>query len=76
MSRPKLLAMIDLSLYPDALAPIREVADVAELPVDRELLLKRIGEYDAYFGHTDIRRPLERKSAALVSRKVDVTNER
>jgi len=55
MSRPKLLSMIDLSFCPDALDPIKEVADVDELPVDRELLLERIGEYDAYFGHTDIR---------------------
>ena len=54
MSRPKLLSMLDLSFCPDALDPVREVADVDELPVDRSLLLERIGEYHAYFGHTDI----------------------
>ena len=55
MKKPKLLAMLDLSYCPDALDPIREVADVDELPIDRSLLLKHIGEYDVYFGHLDIK---------------------
>ena len=47
--------MVDLSLCPRALDPVREVADVDEFPVDRSLLMDRIGDYDAYFGHTEIR---------------------
>jgi len=52
--RPKVLCMVDLTLCPQALDPLREVAEVDHLPIDRRLLLERIGEYDAYFGHTDI----------------------
>jgi len=52
--RPRALCMVDLSLAPEALAPVRQVADVDELPIDRDLLIERIGEYDAYWGHLDI----------------------
>jgi len=46
--------MIDLTLAPNALDPLKEVADVDHLPIDRKVLLERIGDYDAYYGHTDI----------------------
>ena len=43
MNRPKMLCMVDLKLAPDALQSLREIADVDHLPIDRALLLKRIG---------------------------------
>jgi len=44
-----------MSLAPDGLAPLETVADVENLPPDREAVLARIGACDAYYGHTDIR---------------------
>ena len=55
MNRPKLLAALDLSTCPEALDALRDVAEVDEIPEDRALLLDRIGGYDAYFGHTNLR---------------------
>ena len=54
MKRPKVLCMLNLELAPNALEPLKKVADVDHLPIDRKLLLERIGDYDAYYGHIDI----------------------
>ncbi len=54
-TRPRVLCTVNLTLAPDALVPLRKVAEVDQLPIDRELILERIGEYDAYYGHVCIR---------------------
>ena len=48
------LCTVDLSLCPHALDPLRAVAEVDHAVLDRAATLERIGEYDAYFGHTNI----------------------
>ena len=54
--RPRVLCMLDLSLAPEALEILRQVADVEYRQVpDRSELLELIGDYDAYWGHVDIR---------------------
>ncbi len=40
--------MADTSAYPNVLDPLREIAEVAELPARQELLLERIGEFDGF----------------------------
>jgi len=55
LSSPKVLVMLNTDLCPRALDPLREVARVDHLSIDRAVLLDRIGEYDAYYGHTAIR---------------------
>ncbi|MBI4028124.1 MAG: hypothetical protein HY360_24280, partial [Verrucomicrobia bacterium] len=55
MKRPKVLCMIDLSLAPRALDPLRQVAEVEHLLADPPMLLQRIGEYDAFFGNADLK---------------------
>jgi D-3-phosphoglycerate dehydrogenase / 2-oxoglutarate reductase len=54
MKKIKILCMINTELCPHALEPLTKVAQVEHLPIDRKTLLKKIGEYDAYYGHTDI----------------------
>ena len=54
MSKSRVLCTVDLSLAPDALAPLEAVADVDHLAIDRKATLERIGDYDAYYGHTNI----------------------
>ena len=54
--RPKVLCMLDLSLAPEALEILKQCAEVDYRPVlDRGTLLEIIGDYDAYWGHVDIK---------------------
>ena len=46
--------MVDLSLVPDALERLREVADVDYVPADPEVLRQTLGGYDVYWGHVDV----------------------
>ncbi len=72
MSRPKVLCMADLELLSDALVPVEKLADVDYMAPDREALLGRIGEYDAYYCACDVR--LDREIVERASRlKVVIT---
>ena len=53
--RPRVLCMVDLSLCPQVLDILRESVDVDYRPADRAVLLDIIGQYDAYWGHIDIK---------------------
>lgn len=55
MERSKVLCMVNLSGASEGLAELREVADVDILPPDRNTLLKVIGDYNAYWGHTEVK---------------------
>ena len=50
-TKPRLLCMMDLALVPESLARLRAVAEVDCVPPDRELLRRRIGEYDPFWTH-------------------------
>lgn len=54
MNRPRVLCTVDLSVAPNALAPLEALAEVDHLVVGRAATLERIGDYDAYYGHTNI----------------------
>jgi len=47
--RFRVLCMADVSACPEALDPLREVAQVDVVPADRQVLVSSIGAYDAYF---------------------------
>lgn len=49
MARWRILCTVGLSLKPDALRPLEEVADVDYAEARRDLLLERIGVYDGYY---------------------------
>lgn len=49
--KPRLLCMVDLSLAPQAVDILSEVADVDVKPADDQVLLETIGDYDVYWGH-------------------------
>jgi D-3-phosphoglycerate dehydrogenase len=53
--QPAVLCLLDLSLVPDALAPLRQVAHVDHLPASRDTLLRCIGDYDALLVNADVR---------------------
>jgi len=55
MMRPKILCMVDLSLAPEALEIIREHADVDYLPQESHRLVELISDYDAFWGHIDLK---------------------
>jgi D-3-phosphoglycerate dehydrogenase len=56
MNKPRLFCMVDMSLCPQVLDRLREVADVEYYASpDRALLLERIDDVDVYYGHTDVR---------------------
>ena len=48
MAKPKVLCMHDVAPYPEALDPLREVAEVVCEPADQQRLVDIIAEYDAY----------------------------
>ena len=50
-TKPRLLCMVDLSLSPQAIDIVREVADVDVKPADDDVLRGTIGGYDAFWGH-------------------------
>ena len=43
-----ILSMADIAACPDVLKPLEKIADVVELPPNQELLVERIGEFDAF----------------------------
>lgn len=53
--KPKLLCMVDLSLVPEALELLRKSLDVDYFPADRGLLVDTIGQYDAFWGHLELK---------------------
>lgn len=55
MSRWKVLSSIDLRLKPDALKVLEDIADVDYVEADRDILMERIGEYDAYYASAYVR---------------------
>jgi phosphoglycerate dehydrogenase-like enzyme len=56
LNKPRLFCMVNMSLCPQVLDRLREVADVEYFASpDRALLLERISDVDVYFGHTDVR---------------------
>ena len=55
MAKPRVLCMVDLSGAPQGLALLREVADVDCRKSDGQLLKDIIGQYDAFWGHVDLK---------------------
>lgn len=53
--RPKVLCMVDFRLAPEALDYLRRHTEVECQPPSRERLLDTIGDYDAFWGHKDLR---------------------
>ena len=53
--RPRLLCMADLSVAPQGLDELKRAARVDYVPSDRKVLLDGIGEYDAFWGHTELK---------------------
>ena len=53
--RPRLLCMTDLSMAPEGLDELKRVARVDYVPSDRKVLMESIGEYDAFWGHTELK---------------------
>ncbi len=47
--------MTDLSLAPQALDILRTAADLDYRPADRDVLFRTIGDYDAFWGHVDLK---------------------
>ncbi|OGV52761.1 MAG: hypothetical protein A2017_15090 [Lentisphaerae bacterium GWF2_44_16] len=54
MDAIKTLCMLNTDLCPNALECLRGITQLDHLPISRDVLLEKIAEYDAYFGHTDI----------------------
>lgn len=55
MDQVRILCMVDLSAAPQALATLREVADVDYRPPDRQVLKDTIDQYDAFWGHVELK---------------------
>jgi D-3-phosphoglycerate dehydrogenase len=51
----QILNMADISEFPDALDPLRQIGRVVTLPADTDVLRQRIGEFDAYFAALAVR---------------------
>lgn len=51
----RILCMIDLSGAPEALAAMKQVAHVDVREPDRKVLLDIIGQYDAFWGHVNLK---------------------
>ena len=47
--------MVDLSYVPEAIETLKQVADVDFIKPDRQVLLDTIDQYDAYWGHVEIK---------------------
>ena len=67
MPKLKILCMVDLAPYPEAKAPLEEVAEVTYLPPSHDALVEVIPGYDAYFGHIHVRvdRPVIERGTRL-----------
>lgn len=53
--RPKVLCMVDLSLVPEVRAILDQALDVDYQPSSRPVLLETIGDYDALWGHMELK---------------------
>ena len=53
--KQNLLCMVDLDSTPEALDIIKEIANVDYVPSSYKMLHKNIGNYDAYWGHVDVK---------------------
>jgi D-3-phosphoglycerate dehydrogenase len=53
--KPKILCMADIGPYPDALDPVRDIAEVKVLPPDRDALLREIRDADVYYASLAVR---------------------
>lgn len=53
--RPKVLCMADLSLAPEAMEILKQAIDLDYRPPDRHVLLESIADYDAYWGHLNLK---------------------
>jgi hypothetical protein len=53
--QPRVLSMVDVSACPRVLDPLRDVAEVVELPANVEVLRDRIGSFDAYLAPLAVR---------------------
>ena len=53
--RPRVLCMVDLSLAPEARDILETIANVDYRPTDHEELRRIIGDYDAFWGHVDLK---------------------
>lgn len=54
MKKFRILCMADLAASPGALAPLQAIAEVVQLPANRESLLARIGDFDIYIASLHI----------------------
>lgn len=54
-TRPRVLCMADLSLAPEAMEILKQATDLHCRPPDREVLLRTIADYDAYWGHFNLK---------------------
>ncbi len=53
--KPRVLCMTDLSVAPEARSHLQEVCDLDERPSNRSQLLELIADYDAFWGHTELK---------------------
>ena len=71
MSKPRVLVMVDLSGAPQALEVLSQVAQVDCMTANRQKLLEEIPNYDAFWGHVDLKVDAEVLAQA---RKLKVVN--
>ena len=64
MTEPRVLCMVDVSGAAKGMARLRDVANVDCHQPDRNVLIDRIGEYDALWSHTDLKIDTEVLAAA------------
>ena len=55
MDKPRVLCMVNLAGAGEGLSLLRKVAEVDVRDSDRSVLLDTIAEYDAFWGHTDLK---------------------
>ena len=53
--KPRVLCMTDLSAAPEARSHLQDVCDLDERPSNRDQLLELIADYDAFWGHTELK---------------------
>ena len=54
-SKPRVLCMLSLSGAPEAVQALQQVGDVDLRDPDRQVLLDTIDQYDALWGHVDLK---------------------
>ena len=54
-AKPRLLCMLNLSGVPETVDALRQLADVDLRDPDRNVLLETIDQYDAFWGHVDLK---------------------